>query len=166
MIFTRTAIFDVLILEPKIHGDERGYFVETFRANLLEDFLGYPIHFCQDNESKNSCGVLRSFHYQLPTHAQTKLVRVIEGSVLDVAVYINKNSPYFGKHIAVELKEDFDLEHHLETYGTKEEFLQKVRYFLTHENEKKAIAQNGFEKCLANYTTKASYEEIFGYLEL
>lgn len=103
MIFTRTTIPDVLIIEPKIHGDERGYFVETFRANKLEEFLGHPINFCQDNESKSSRGVLRGLHYQLPPHAQTKLVRVIEGCVLDVAVDIRKGSPYFGKHIAVEL---------------------------------------------------------------
>lgn len=106
MIFTRTAIPDVLIIEPKIHGDERGYFIETFRANKLEEFLGHPINFCQDNESKSSRGVLRGLHYQLPPHAQTKLVRVIEGSVLDVAVDIRKDSPYFGKHIAVELSGD------------------------------------------------------------
>lgn len=106
MIFTRTTIPNVLIIEPKIHGDERGYFVETFRANKLEEFLGHPINFCQDNESKSSRGVLRGLHYQLPPFAQTKLVRVIEGSVLDVAVDIRKGSPYFGQHVAVELSGD------------------------------------------------------------
>ena len=77
MIFTRTTIPDVLIIEPKIYGDERGYFVEAFRANKLEEFLGHPINFCQDNESKSSRGVLRGLHYQLPPFAQTKLVRPI-----------------------------------------------------------------------------------------
>ena len=113
MQFTRTAIPDVVIIEPKVHGDSRGYFVETFRADKLEEFLGYlpngqrgtklKINFCQDNESKSSKGVLRGLHYQLPPHAQTKLVRVISGRVLDVAVDIRKNSPTFGKYVAVEL---------------------------------------------------------------
>ena len=103
MTFTRTAIPDVVIIEPKVHGDSRGYFVETFVSNKLEEFLGYKINFCQDNESKSSKGVLRGLHYQLPPHAQTKLVRVIHGRVLDVAVDIRKNSPTFGKYVAVEL---------------------------------------------------------------
>ena len=103
MTFTRTAISDVVIIEPKVHGDSRGYFVETFVSNKLEEFLGYKINFCQDNESKSSKGVLRGLHYQLPPHAQTKLVRVIHGRVLDVAVDIRKNSPTFGKYVAVEL---------------------------------------------------------------
>ncbi len=103
MNFIRTEIPDVIIIEPKIHGDERGYFIETFRADKLEEFLGYKINFCQDNESKSSKGVLRGLHYQLHPSAQTKLVRVIQGSVLDIAVDIRKGSPTFGKHIAVEL---------------------------------------------------------------
>jgi dTDP-4-dehydrorhamnose 3,5-epimerase len=103
MTFTRTAIPDVVIIEPKVHGDSRGYFVETFVSNKLEEFLGFKINFCQDNESKSSKGVLRGLHYQLPPYAQTKLVRVISGRVLDVAVDIRKNSPTFGKYVAVEL---------------------------------------------------------------
>jgi dTDP-4-dehydrorhamnose 3,5-epimerase len=103
MKFIRTAIEDVIICEPKVHGDDRGYFVETFRADKLEEFLGYKINFCQDNESKSSRGVLRGLHYQLSPDAQTKLVRVIKGKVLDVAVDIRKNSPTFGKYVAVEL---------------------------------------------------------------
>ncbi len=106
MKFTRTEIEDVIIIEPKVHGDERGYFVETFRADKLEEFLGYKINFCQDNESKSSRGVLRGLHYQLAPAAQTKLVRVIAGRVLDVAVDIRKGSPTFGKHVAVELSSE------------------------------------------------------------
>ncbi len=106
MKFTRTAIPEVVIIEPKVHGDERGYFVETFRADKLEEFLGYKINFCQDNESKSSRGVLRGLHYQLHPAAQTKLVRVIKGRVLDVAVDIRKGSPTFGKHVSVELSEE------------------------------------------------------------
>ena len=103
MQFIRTDISDVIIIEPKVHGDSRGYFVETFRQDKLEEFLGFKIHFCQDNESKSSKGVLRGLHYQLAPAAQTKLVRVIQGRVLDVAVDIRKNSPTFGQHVAVEL---------------------------------------------------------------
>ncbi|MCT7639708.1 dTDP-4-dehydrorhamnose 3,5-epimerase [Aliarcobacter butzleri] len=101
MIFLKTSIPDVIIIEPKVHGDSRGYFVETFRQDKLEEFLGYKINFCQDNESKSSKGVLRGLHYQLAPFAQTKLVRVIKGKVLDVAVDIRKNSPTFGKYVAV-----------------------------------------------------------------
>ena len=106
MKFIKTDIPDVVICEPQVHGDERGYFVETFRADKLEEFLGYKINFCQDNESKSSRGVLRGLHYQLAPAAQTKLVRVIQGSVLDVAVDIRKGSPTFGKHVAVELSSE------------------------------------------------------------
>lgn len=103
MQFIKSDIPDVLIIEPKVHGDERGYFVETFRADTLEAFLGYKINFTQDNESKSSRGVLRGLHYQLAPFAQTKLVRVIQGRVLDVAVDIRRGSPTFGQHVAVEL---------------------------------------------------------------
>ena len=103
MNFIRTKIEDVVTIELKLHEDERGYFVETFRADKLEKFLGYKINFCQDNESKSSKGVLRGLHYQLPPFSQSKLVRVIKGSVLDVAVDIRKGSPTFGEHVAVEL---------------------------------------------------------------
>jgi dTDP-4-dehydrorhamnose 3,5-epimerase len=106
MTFTQTAIPDVIIIEPKVHGDARGYFVETFREDKLQEFLGYTINFCQDNESKSSKGVLRGLHYQLPPFAQTKLVRVIQGRVLDVAVDIRKGSPTFGHHVSVELSSE------------------------------------------------------------
>ena len=103
MQFTRLSIPDVILCEPQVFGDNRGYFSETFRQDKLEEFLCYKIPFCQDNESKSSFGVLRGLHYQLGPYAQTKLVRVIQGSVLDVAVDIRKGSPTFGKHVAVEL---------------------------------------------------------------
>ncbi len=106
MKFIRTAIPDVILIEPDVFGDERGYFMETFRADRLEEFLRYKINFCQDNESKSNYGVLRGLHYQLPPFAQTKLVRVIIGRVLDVAVDIRKGSPTFGKYTAVELSEN------------------------------------------------------------
>ncbi len=106
MKFIKTEIPDVVICEPEIHGDERGYFVETFRQDKLESFLGTKIAFCQDNESKSSYGVLRGLHYQLPPFTQTKLVRVIKGKVLDVAVDIRKSSSTFGKYVIVELTEE------------------------------------------------------------
>ncbi len=103
MKFIKTKISDVVIIEPKLFGDNRGYFMETFRADKLEAFLGYKINFCQDNESKSRKGVLRGLHYQLQPFTQSKLVRVIKGSVIDVAVDIRKDSPTFGKYVAVEL---------------------------------------------------------------
>jgi len=106
MKFTRTEIEDVIIIEPKVHGDNRGYFLESYRQDKLEEFLGYHVEFCQDNESKSMKGVLRGLHYQLPPYAQTKLVRVIQGRVLDIAVDIRKDSPTFGKHVGVELSAD------------------------------------------------------------
>lgn len=103
MKFNRTKIEDVIVIEPEVHGDDRGYFLESYRQDQLDEFLGFQVKFCQDNESKSSKGVLRGLHYQLAPHAQTKLVRVIKGSVLDVAVDIRKGSPTFGQHVAVEL---------------------------------------------------------------
>ena len=105
MNFIKTAIPDVVIIEPKVWGDERGYFVETFRQDKLDHFLGFKVDFIQDNESKSGYGVLRGLHYQLAPAAQTKLVRVIKGRVLDVAVDIRIGSPTFGQHVAVELSE-------------------------------------------------------------
>ncbi len=90
------------MIEPKVHNDARGYFMESFKQSEFEKHIG-NIHFIQDNESKSSFGVLRGLHYQLPPFAQSKLVRVIVGAVLDVAVDIRKGSPTFGQYVAVEL---------------------------------------------------------------
>ena len=106
MKYTRTEIPEVIICEPKVFGDHRGYFMESFKEDTLTEFLGYKIHFCQDNESASTKGVLRGLHYQMGTFAQTKLVRVIQGTVIDVAVDIRKGSPTFGQHVAVELSAD------------------------------------------------------------
>ena len=103
MNFSRLEIPDVILCEPKVFSDDRGYLTEVFRQDKLDDFLGYSINFCQYNESKSSYGVLRGLHYQLTPFAQTKLVRVIKGVVLDVAVDIRKGSMSFGKYVAVEL---------------------------------------------------------------
>ena len=100
MKFTHQSIEDVILIEPAMHGDGRGYFVETFRQDLLEEAIGCKVNFVQDNESRSLKGVLRGLHYQLPPFTQAKLVRVIEGSVLDVAVDIRKSSSTFGKHLS------------------------------------------------------------------
>ena len=99
----KTKIDGLVILKPKVFGDDRGYFIETFNKDIFEEAIGYKVDFVQDNESKSSLGVLRGLHYQLPPFSQSKLVRVIEGSVLDVAVDIRKGSPTFGEYVAVEL---------------------------------------------------------------
>jgi dTDP-4-dehydrorhamnose 3,5-epimerase len=104
--FIPQSIPDVALIEPTVHGDNRGYFVETFRQDLFSEAIGYQVSFVQDNESKSKKGVLRGLHYQLPPYTQAKLVRVIEGSVLDVAVDIRKSSPTFGHHVTVELTAD------------------------------------------------------------
>lgn len=98
-----TNIKDVLIIEPKIHRDDRGYFTEIYRKDLVEAHLGVQLNFCQDNESKSLYGALRGLHFQLPPFAQSKLVNVIQGRALDVAVDIREGSPTFGQHVAVEL---------------------------------------------------------------
>ncbi|QJT30047.1 dTDP-4-dehydrorhamnose 3,5-epimerase [Aeromonas media] len=99
----KTAIPDVLIFEPKVFGDERGFFFESFNHKLFEEAVGYPVTFVQDNHSKSSQGVLRGLHYQLPPHAQGKLVRCVAGEVFDVAVDIRKSSPTFGQWVGFHL---------------------------------------------------------------
>jgi dTDP-4-dehydrorhamnose 3,5-epimerase len=103
MKFTSLAIPEVMLIEPTVHGDHRGYFVETFRQDKFNRAFSHTVPFCQDNESKSSRGVLRGLHFQLPPYAQSKLVRVIEGEVLDIAVDIRQGSPTFGQHVAVRL---------------------------------------------------------------
>lgn len=102
MKFVKTAIPDVYIIEPSVFGDHRGYFLESFNLKKFEEHI-YPIKFVQDNESKSSRGVLRGLHFQKPPFNQAKLVRCIEGKVMDVAVDVRKGSPTYGKHVAVEL---------------------------------------------------------------
>jgi dTDP-4-dehydrorhamnose 3,5-epimerase len=106
MQFVRTKIPDIVLCKPTIYSDERGYFFESFNKNAFEQFIGYSINFCQDNEAKSNKGVLRGLHYQLPPFAQSKLVRVVKGKVLDIAVDIRRESPTFGNYEAVELSEE------------------------------------------------------------
>ena len=101
----KTHIEGVVIIEPRIFRDERGYFFESFSQRDFQEKVCRTV-FVQDNESKSSYGVLRGLHFQKPPHAQSKLVRVIKGAVLDVAVDIRRGSPTFGQHVAVELSGD------------------------------------------------------------
>ena len=104
-----TEIEGLVILEPQVFGDDRGYFFESFSLKRFEEKVSKTV-FVQDNESKSKYGVLRGLHYQLPPYTQAKLVRVVKGRVLDVAVDIRKGSPTFGKHVAVELSEENKLQ--------------------------------------------------------
>ena len=101
----KTKIDGLLILEPRIFEDSRGYFFESFSQKDFNQQVG-PVVFVQDNESKSSFGVMRGLHFQRPPFTQSKLVRCVKGAVLDVAVDIRKNSPTYGQHVAVELTED------------------------------------------------------------
>lgn len=105
----KTDIDDVVIIEPRIFKDARGYFFESFSQREFDEKVR-PIRFVQDNESKSSYGVLRGLHFQKPPFAQSKLVRVIKGAVLDVAVDIREGSPTFGRYVAVELTEENHLQ--------------------------------------------------------
>lgn len=106
MEFLKTEIEGVYVLEPRVFRDARGYFFESWRQADFDQHIGRHVEFIQDNESKSSYGVLRGLHYQKGEYSQAKLVRVIRGRVLDVAVDIRKSSPTFGKYVAVELSED------------------------------------------------------------
>ena len=105
MNIIKTSIEGVVIIEPRLFKDERGYFFESFNQREFEEKV-FKTTFVQDNESKSSYGVIRGLHYQKPPFAQSKLVRVVKGAVLDVAVDIRKGSPTFGQHVAVELTEE------------------------------------------------------------
>lgn len=102
----QTELDGVLIIEPKVFGDARGYFLESFNAKEFAEKTGLNLNFVQDNESMSSYGVMRGLHFQNPPYTQSKLVRCVKGAVLDVAVDIRKGSPTYGQHVAIELTED------------------------------------------------------------
>lgn len=106
MHYLTTDIPDVWIIEPQVYADARGYFMETWRETDFNNHIGKDIHFVQDNQSMSSRGVLRGLHYQKGAASQAKLVRVLQGCVLDVAVDLRASSPTFGRYIAVELSAD------------------------------------------------------------
>ncbi len=103
MKITETEIKGCFIIEPAVFTDERGYFMESFNKQRFNEAIGWEVNFVQDNQSFSSKGVVRALHYQIGEHAQAKLVRVLSGSVLDVAVDLRENSPTFGQHVSVEL---------------------------------------------------------------
>ena len=106
MNVVKTDIEGVLIIEPRLFGDSRGYFFESFNKRDFSSLTGFDIAFVQDNESMSHYGVLRGLHFQKPPYSQSKLVRVVKGKALDVAVDIRKGSPTFGRYVAVELSEE------------------------------------------------------------
>lgn len=110
MKVTPLTIPDVLLIEPKVFGDERGFFYESFNQKAFNKAVGLEVNFLQDNHSRSSKGVLRGLHYQMPPHAQGKLVRVVRGAVFDVAVDIRKSSPTFGQWVGQELTEENHLQ--------------------------------------------------------
>jgi len=101
--FISQSIPEIILIKPTVHGDERGYFCESFRQDQFQETIGFPVHFIQENESRSSKGVLRGLHFQRPPYAQSKLVRVLDGKVLDLVVDIRCGGPTYGKHVAVEL---------------------------------------------------------------
>lgn len=110
MEILKTEIEGLLILNPRVFTDSRGYFYESYSKRVFDEAVGREVDFVQDNQSKSSYGVVRGLHFQKPPFAQSKLVRCIKGRVLDVAVDLRKDSPTFGKHFAVELTEDNNLQ--------------------------------------------------------
>jgi dTDP-4-dehydrorhamnose 3,5-epimerase len=103
MTIIPSALPEVLLIQPKKLEDERGWFMESFRKDLLEEAVGHALDFCQDNLAESSYGVIRGLHYQMPPYAQSKLVSVLQGSMIDVVVDIRRGSPHFGEHLEVEL---------------------------------------------------------------
>lgn len=143
----KTEIPDVIIFEPKVFGDERGFFLESFNQKFFEEATGLKRDFVQDNHSKSSKGVLRGLHYQLPPMAQGKLVRVVQGEVFDVAVDIRKSSPTFGKWVGVHLSADNKRQlwipegfaHGFLTLSDTAEFLYKTTNYYSPTDEQSII---------------------------
>jgi len=147
MKVTDTKIPDVKIIEPTVFEDERGYFFESFNHKKFEEAIGREVTFVQDNHSKSSKGVLRGLHYQLPPHAQGKLVRVVQGEVFDVAVDIRKSSPTYGQWVAETLSAENKKQlwipegfaHGFLTLSVTAEFLYKTTNYYAKEFERSII---------------------------
>mgnify|MGYP003347741023 CR=1 FL=1 len=144
MIFQPSTIPEVIVIEPKVFGDARGFFFESFNQNKFEEAVKRKINFVQDNHSKSIKGVLRGLHYQLPPKAQGKLVRVIQGEVFDVAVDLRQSSPTFGKWVGEILSSDNKKQmwipegfaHGFVTLSDTAEFLYKTTDFYSKELER------------------------------
>lgn len=147
MNLTQTAIPDVLVIEPDVFGDDRGFFFESFNQKNFEQALGKDVRFVQDNHSKSAGGVLRGLHYQLPPHAQGKLVRVVQGEVFDVAVDIRKSSPTFGQWVGQVLSAENKKQlwipegfaHGFLTLSKTAEFLYKTTDYYSPDSEASII---------------------------
>jgi dTDP-4-dehydrorhamnose 3,5-epimerase len=147
MNIIKTAIADVLIIEPKVFGDDRGFFYESFNQQQFEQAVGYSVNFVQDNHSRSSKGVLRGLHYQLSPYAQGKLVRVVQGEVFDVAVDIRKSSSTFGQWVGVNLSAENKRQlwvpegfaHGFLTLTDSAEFLYKTTNYYSPESERAII---------------------------
>lgn len=147
MLVTATTIPEVLILEPRVFGDDRGFFFESFNARTFNQVTGLNIEFVQDNHSKSQRGVLRGLHYQLPPMAQGKLVRVIQGEVFDVAVDLRKSSPTFGQWVGEVLSAENKKQlwipegfaHGFVTLSETAEFLYKTTNFYSVEHERSLL---------------------------
>ena len=152
MKLEKTYIPDLILIKPDVYRDDRGYFFESFRHDLLEEELGYEVNFIQDNESKSTKGVLRGLHYQVSPFEQSKLVRVIEGNVLDVVVDIRKNSPTFAKHFSIELSGDNKYQlfipkgfaHGFVVLSEVATFFYKVDNYFSPENERGIAFDDNF----------------------
>lgn len=144
MKITPTKIPGVLVIEPQIYGDERGFFFESFNQKRFNDAVGYDVKFVQDNHSKSVKSVLRGLHYQLPPKAQGKLVRVVQGEVFDVAVDIRKGSPTYGQWVGVTLSGEnkqqlwipAGLAHGFLTLSDTAEFLYKTTDYYAQDHER------------------------------
>ncbi|GHA73840.1 dTDP-4-dehydrorhamnose 3,5-epimerase [Formosimonas limnophila] len=144
MNIIKTNIPDVLIIEPKVFGDERGFFMESFNQKVFNEIVGREVVFVQDNQSRSTKGVLRGLHYQLPPMAQGKLVRVTQGEVFDVAVDLRKDSPSFGKWSGVVLsgenKRQFwipeGFAHGFYVLSETADFLYKATNYYSPENDR------------------------------
>ena len=144
---TPLAIADVILLEPKVFGDDRGFFFESFNQQVFEEAVGYSVQFVQDNHSKSQRGVLRGLHYQLAPKAQGKLVRVIHGEVFDVAVDIRQDSPTYGQWVAEILSAENKKQlwippgfaHGFLTLSESAEFLYKTTEYYAPEFERSII---------------------------
>ncbi|EFN0060714.1 dTDP-4-dehydrorhamnose 3,5-epimerase [Escherichia coli] len=148
----KTEIPDVLIFEPKVFGDERGFFFESFNQKVFEEAVGHKVEFVQDNHSKSSKGVLRGLHYQLEPYAQGKLVRCVVGEVYDVAVDIRKSSPTFGKWVGVNLSAENKRQlwipegfaHGFLVLSETAEFVYKTNNFFNKQYERSIIWNDKF----------------------
>lgn len=144
MKYTRLEIPEIVLCEPEVHFDNRGYFIEAYRHESLETYLGYPINFCQENETKSSYGVIRGLHYQQAPFGQSKLVRVTHGAVLDVVVDVRKNSRTFGKHISIEISAENKKQlfipagfaHGFITLSSEAIFVYKVDIYYNEDSER------------------------------